>query len=65
MDEEADRIRRDVQEHLSAVVVSEIEIGEIGGDPTADTDVDFVIILLSLLMSPLWIPRKSPAYCGW
>ena len=40
MDDEADRMRRDVQEHLSTVLVSQIEVGKIGAVPTADTDAD-------------------------
>ena len=41
MDDEADRMRRDVQEHLSAVVVSQIEIQGFVAVPTAeDADAD-------------------------
>ena len=40
LDDEADKMRRDVQEHLCAVVASQIEIGGIGAVPTADTDAD-------------------------
>ena len=45
MDDEADRMRKDMQEHLSAVVVSEIEVGGIGAVPTADTDADGYYLL--------------------
>ena len=39
MDGEADRMRRDVQEYLGALlVVSEIVVGGIGAVPTTDTD---------------------------
>ena len=40
MDDETDRMRRDAQEHLSTVVISQIEVGGIGAAPTADTDPD-------------------------
>ena len=36
MDDKVDRMRKDVQEHLFAVLVSAIEIGGIGAVPTAD-----------------------------
>ena len=45
MDGEADRMRKDVQEYLSAVVVSKIEVGGIGAVPTADTDADGYYLL--------------------
>ena len=40
MDDEADRMRMDVQEHLNTIVVSQIEVGGIGAVPTEDTDAD-------------------------
>ena len=52
MDDEADRMRKDVHEHLNAVVVSQIEVGGIGAVPTVDTDADSHY-LLYLLLSPM------------
>ena len=46
MDDEADRMRRDVQEHLSAVDVSQIEVGGIGAVPTADADAVMLMVII-------------------
>ena len=40
MDEEADQMREDIQEHLSAVIVEQIVIGEVGAVATPDVNTD-------------------------
>ena len=40
MDEEADQMREDIQEHLSAVILEQIIKGEIGAVAMPDKDTD-------------------------
>ena len=40
MDEEADQMREDIQEHLSAVIVEQIVVGEVGAVATPDENAD-------------------------
>ena len=40
MDEDADQMRQEIQEHLSAVIVEQIVIGEVGAVATPDVNAD-------------------------